>query len=163
MKKIYIVGIVGAGKTTFSKKLSEKLGIQHYEIDSLVHKKQKKGRVKQSVEEQILEFERINENSSWIIEGTYRLSCKYLLENADKIIFLDPPVKVRKYRIIKRFIKQQIGIEKCHYKSDIEMLRLMFKWTNDFEVNRTQFENMLEEYKEKLVVINKKCELKNFI
>jgi len=162
LKKIYIVGNVGAGKTTFSKKLSKKLGIQHYEVDAIVHKSTENGRVKQSVEEQIIEFENINKNASWIIEGTYRSSCKYLLEKADKIIFLDPSIKVRKYRIIKRFIKQQIGLERCHYKSDLEMLRSMFKWTNDFEASRTQFENMLKKYEDKLVVISKHSELKNF-
>lgn len=55
------------------------------------------GRIRQSEEEQIKEFKRINVEKSWIIEGTYRASCKYLLEVADIIIFLDPPVSVRKY------------------------------------------------------------------
>ena len=36
MNKIYIVGNVGSGKTTFANKLSKALNIKNYELDSLV-------------------------------------------------------------------------------------------------------------------------------
>ena len=35
--KILILGIVGSGKTTIARKLSNRLNIKHYEIDSIVH------------------------------------------------------------------------------------------------------------------------------
>ncbi len=163
MKKIYIIGIVGAGKTTLSKELSQRLNIRSYEVDTIIYRQTKKGRIKQSVAEQIAEFTDINKESAWIIEGTYRSSCKYLLENADIILFLDPPQYVRKIRIIKRFLKQQLGLEKSHYKSDLKMLKAMFKWSHDFEINRAAFEEMLKTYETKLVVIRTRRELKNTI
>lgn len=70
---------------------------------------------------------------------------------ADKIIYLDIPVKVRKRRIFTRFIKQLLRIEKCNYKVNFEMLKLMYKWTDDFEKNRCEFENKLFTYKEKII------------
>ncbi|GAU78500.1 hypothetical protein [Fusibacter sp. 3D3] len=163
MKKIYIIGIVGAGKTTFSRNLSRKLNIHPYEIDEIAYKQTEKGRLKQSDEEQIATFKRINEKHIWIIEGTYRPSCQYLLENADTIIFLDPPLYVRKIRIIKRFLKQQLGIETSPYKSDLKMLKAMFKWTHDFEKNRKDFEMLLKTYGSKLIVIRSRRELKKVL
>ena len=36
MKKIYIIGAVGSGKTTLAKELSKKLNIKMYELDKVV-------------------------------------------------------------------------------------------------------------------------------
>ena len=33
------------------------------------------------------------------------------------------------------------------------MLKLMYKWTNDYENNRHEFEEMLSQYEDKLVII----------
>ena len=162
MKKTYIIGIVASGKSTLARKLSKVHGITHYEVDTIAHKVINGKRVRQSYEEQITEFQSINQNDSWIIEGTYRPSCEYVLQNADQIIFVDPSLFIRKYRIVKRFIKQNLKIEKSHYKSDIEMLRAMFKWTSEFEKNRDNFEAMLNCYEDKLVVIKTLKEYRSF-
>lgn len=153
MSKIYIVGIVASGKTTLAKKLSNKMHIPYYELDCIVYVKTENGRYKRSPEEQVEEIKRIDSLGDWIIEGTYRQSCHCLLDMSDKIIFLDPPLLLRKSRIFTRFIKQQLHIESCHYKSNLHMLKMMYKWTNDFEKNRSQFEVMIGKYSSKLAVI----------
>ena len=150
MNKIYIVGIVASGKTTLAKKLSKEMNVPYHELDCIVHVKTNNGRYKRTPKEQVEELKRIDSLGDWIIEGTYRESCKCLLDMADKIIFLDPPLWLRKYRILTRYIKQQLHIEPCHYKSDFDMLKMMYKWTNDFEKSRDEFENMLKKYNYKL-------------
>jgi hypothetical protein len=65
----------------------------------------------------------------------------------------NPPLLVRKFRILKRYIKQKLGIEKSHYKSDTKMLKAMYKWTRDFEDNRSEFTVMLNGYKDKLITV----------
>lgn len=70
---------------------------------------------------------------------------------ADAVVFLDPPLWRRKVRIIKRFCKQQLGLEPCHYHSDLRMLRSMFRWTRDFEANRPAFLEMLRPYAHKMI------------
>ena len=72
---------------------------------------------------------------------------------ADRIIYLDIPVNVRKRRIFTRFIKQLFGIEKCNYKVNFKMLKNMYKWTDDFKKDKENFEKKLFEYKEKIVVL----------
>lgn len=153
MSRIYIVGIVASGKTTLAKRLSKEMQIPYYELDCIVHVKTDIERYKRTPEEQVEEIRRIDSLGDWIIEGTYRSSCHCLLEMADRIIFLDPPLWLRKFRILTRFVKQQLHIEPCHYKSDLYMLKMMYKWTDDFEKNRVQFEEMIEEYKSKLTLI----------
>jgi hypothetical protein len=96
----------------------------------------------------------IDQQGKWIFEGTDRGSYQYLYDMADRIIFLDPPLRKRKLRIILRFMKQKLGIEKCHYKPTLAMLREMFKWTDDFEKNRDEFEAKLLLYWEKVITIN---------
>lgn len=153
MSKIYIVGIVASGKTTLAKRLSEQLNISYYELDCIVWHKTNTEKFKRTSEQQVEVIKNINSVGDWIIEGTYRESCHCLFDMADRIIFLDTPLWKRKYRILLRYIKQQLGIEKCHYKSNLKMLKLMYMWTKDFECNRTDFVKMLNQYKHKLTVI----------
>jgi len=75
---------------------------------------------------------------------------------ADQIIFLDTPLWKRKFRIFIRYIKQKLGIEKCLYQKDLRMLKKMYQWTKDFESNRDEFNAMLNEYEDKLIIIKKK-------
>jgi adenylate kinase family enzyme len=153
MSKIYIVGIVASGKTTLAKKLSKQSNIPYYELDCVIHHKTALGRYKRTPEQQVEVLKSIDHEEDWIIEGTYRESCHCLLDMADKIIFLDTPLWKRNYRIFLRYIKQRLRLEKCHYKSDFKMLKLMYKWTKEFEQNRVSFEQMLNQYENKLLVI----------
>ena len=149
--KILIVGIVASGKTTLARKLSKLLDIKHYEIDSVVH--DDINNVKRSEAEQKKIFKKIDKNSNWIIEGTLRKHLFYLCGMADKIIYLDIPVKVRKKRIFTRFVRQLFGIEKCNYTVNLKRLKLMYKWTNDFEKDKNSFEEKLFKYKDKIIVV----------
>lgn len=149
--KILIVGTVGTGKTTLARKLSKEYNIKYYEIDSIVHDDvNKKKRTPQQQNEII---SNINKEDGWIIEGVLRENLEYLLETAEKIIYLDIPKNIRNKRILTRYIKQKIGIEKSNYKPSLKMLKMMFKWSNEFEKNRDEFENKLNKYVDKLEVI----------
>ena len=68
-----------------------------------------------------------------------------------------------KWRIIKRFVKQKLRLEKSNYKPSIEMFKLMFKWTNEFEKNKNEFELMLDRYTGKLIKLNNKTEIKRYL
>ncbi|MGG1638684.1 AAA family ATPase [Paenibacillus sp. NRS-1760] len=151
MKKIFIIGVVASGKTTLAKRLSQKVSVPCYELDSIVHHQTPTGRYKRSAEEQIEVIKEIDIHGTWIFEGTDRESYQCLYEMADTIIFLDTPLWTRRIRILKRFLKQNLGIEKCHYKPDFLMLKMMYKWTRDFEQNRSGFEAKLKKYNEKVI------------
>lgn len=161
MKKILILGIVASGKTTLAKEISQKINIPWYELDTIVHHETPHGRNKRTPDEQIAVIQDIDRLEAWIFEGTDRASYRCLWDMADTIIFLDTPLWKRKTRIFLRFIKQNLGIEKSHYTSDVQMLKMMYKWTRDFERNRVEFEKRLQPYHHKLIILtdNKKLEL----
>lgn len=147
--KILIIGIVASGKTTLAKQLSKKLNIQYYEIDSIVYNDI--SNTKRTPEEQKQIIDNIDKNEDWIIEGTLRNNLYYLLDLSDKIIYLDIPLHIRKERILTRFLKQKLRIEKCNYKPTLKMLKLMYKWTKDYENKREDFEKYLNNYSDKLI------------
>ena len=112
--KVLIIGIVASGKTTLAKRLSKENNIKHYQIDSIVHDDYNKR--KRTNEEQQNIIQKINKSDNWIIEGTLRKNLYNLLDDAEKIIYLDVPLKVRNKRILTRFLKQKIG---SHINKDI--------------------------------------------
>jgi len=151
MNKILIMGSVASGKTTLARRLSEQLHIPWFELDAIVHHQTSIGRYKRTEEEQIEVLLEIDRNGPWILEGTDRESYQCLYQMADTIIFLDTPLWKRRIRILTRFLKQNLGIEKCHYKPDRTMLMMMYRWTEDFERNRSHFEAKLTRHSEKLI------------
>ena len=157
--KLFIIGVVASGKTTLAKKLSGEYHIPWYEGDCIAHKDDETGRYKRTEAEQIAIIQQIDLQDSWIIEGTPRNSQKILLDLSDRIIFLDPPLPVRKRRIFFRYLKQKLGIEKSHYKPDLAMLKAMYRWTSEFEKGRTSFEEDLSRYGDKIIRIQYDHEL----
>lgn len=151
MKKILIVGSVASGKTTLAKRLSKQLHIPWFELDAIVHHRTSAGRYKRTAEEQMEVIEEIDRRETWIFEGTDRASYQALYRMADTIVFLDTPLWKRKIRIMTRYIKQILGIEKCEYEPDLAMLKMMYQWTRDFELNRSGFDAKLKRYDEKVI------------
>jgi len=152
--KILIIGAVGTGKTTIAKRMAKENNIKYWEIDSIVHDDSNGGK-KRTFKEQDEIIRDINKNTSWILEGVLRENLYYLLEKADKIIYLDVNKNVRNIRIIKRFIKQKLSLEQANYKVDLKMLKMMFKWSNDFEKNKNEFEEVVKKYDYKLEIIKR--------
>lgn len=108
-------------------------------------------------------IKKINQEDSWIIEGTYRKSCHLVLDLAEYIIWLDPPIVLRKIRILTRFVKQKLHMEKCNYQVNYSMLKAMYKWTKEFEQDRGNLEKMLNNYEDKLIFIKNSKEIKDFL
>ncbi|BBH20443.1 DNA topology modulation protein [Paenibacillus baekrokdamisoli] len=163
MRKILITGIVASGKTTLAKQLSNSLNIPCYELDSIVHPQTNEGRKSRTPEEQVSVIEEIDRNGQWIFEGTNRESYRCLFDMADIILFLDPPLWKRKMRIFTRFLKQNLGIEKCNYKSDFMMLKMMYKWTREFEKNRMDFEDRIINFEDKLIRLTDNINLEKLV
>ncbi|WP_313893045.1 hypothetical protein [Psychrobacillus sp.] len=154
MMKIFIMGIVASGKTTYAKALSELLELSFFELDSVVYHEVNEKRIKRTPEQQVEFIHKIDSKGDWIFEGVYRPSYHLVLDLADVIIWLDPPLFKRKYRIFRRHIKQVLGIEQCAYEPNLLMLRNMYKWTSDFEKKRPLLNEMLKPYQDKIITIN---------
>ena len=159
-KRIHIIGSVGSGKTTLAKKLSSKLSIPYYELDNIVWKRTKNGDVRNTMEDRDSIFQNIIFNDQWIIEGVHYEWVSKSFEEADIILVLDVPKRKRRYRIMKRFFFQKVGIEKANYKPTFNMLRKMFVWNHNFEtIYRPEILFMLKKYKQKVYLLKDNNEI----
>lgn len=164
--KIYIVGCVSSGKSTLAKKLSETLKISYKSLDEVVHIPDKSnpwGNRKRKVEERDNLFYSVINQEDWIVEDTGRPCFEDGLKRADTIILLEISKKIRNYRMIKRWIKQRLGIEKCIYNPRFEMLKCMLKWTKDYDLGKDNLKERISVYQKKVVVLKNSRYISDFI
>lgn len=164
--KIYIVGAVSSGKSTLAKKLSEVSGIQYQSLDKVVHIQDKSnpwGNRKRAVEERDRMFYSIIRQSKWIIEDTGRQCFEDGLKEADRIILLEILPQIRNFRIIKRWIKQRLGFEKCIYIPRYEMLKCMLKWSKDYDDGKDNLKERISIYRGKLIILRTRKDINSFL
>lgn len=164
-RKIHIIGSVGSGKTTLAKKLSLKLNIPFYELDNVVWERYPSGDIRRTEAGRDEYFESIIQSQCWIVEGVHNEDwVAKSFHNAELIIFLDPGYSVRTYRIIKRFIRQRLGIEQANYNPTFKIFRKMFKWNRHFEeVGKPNFFKKYGGLQDKIVVVTKKFDIEEHI
>lgn len=101
----------------------------------------------------------ILQHSDWIIDGVYYAWVQKSFEDADVIYMLDMPKWLYRFRIIKRFIRRKVGLEKGK-KETLKSVYNLLKWTDTFQnTNMKEIVRILETYKEKVVFIKKKAEI----
>lgn len=153
VKKIYIIGPVGSGKSTFSKKLSKKYGINYYELDK-VSWDDENGNIKRSEEEALKLFNDILKNESWIIEDIGREIFERGKVEAD-IIYYIRLQKIKSYfRVTKRWIKQRIGKEPYNCPPTFKQLLYFISTVNSYYQKEKSKLKGLEKYSDKLIFIN---------
>lgn len=103
MKRMMVIGVsAGVGKSTFAMRLGKALGIEVFHLDAFFWKP---GWVQASLEEfTIAQENMIKNNHSWIVEGNYSATFSLRAEQADTIIYLELPLRVCVYRVIKRWL-----------------------------------------------------------
>ncbi|MDN4492537.1 AAA family ATPase [Ureibacillus aquaedulcis] len=155
-KRIHIIGSVGSGKTTLAKEISKRLDIPYYELDNVVWIRDKSGDRRRTEHEREKYLNSIIQSGSWIIEGVHNEDwVSNCFHSAELIIFLDTKYSIRTYRIIKRFLKQKLRLEKANYKPTIDIFLKMFKWNRYFEeVGKVNFFDKYGKHKDKIEVIN---------
>jgi len=137
MTKIYISGAAGSGKTTYAKKLSKEFKINCFDLDEVKWINSGKNGVfntERPKEERVKLLNKIlTENENWICEGVYFQDWILpVVEKADEVIILNPPVYLRQYRIIKRSVKRLLNIEKAKFKETPKALFKLLSWNQHY-------------------------------
>ena len=152
--RFHIIGSVGSGKTTLARRLSQDLKIPYYELDNVVWKRSTPKDIKRTKEERDEIFRGIVNSDSWIIEGVHQGWTEDGFHNSDLIILLDTAYRVRTFRIVQRFLRQRIGIEKANYEPTLHMLRMMFLWSRSFEREaKPKILQTLEPHRDKVLIL----------
>jgi adenylate kinase family enzyme len=164
--KIYVVGSIASGKSSLAKRISEKFNITYHELDSVVHIPDKAslwGNRKRTIEERNDLFSYILQQSDWIIEDVGRPCFEEGLKQADVIILLEPSTRIRNRRIIIRWIKQKLGVEKCRYKPRYAMLKCMFQWAKDYDTGKDNLKERISPFQSKVTILNNNKEIAAFM
>lgn len=150
--KIHIIGGSGSGKTFLAEKLSQEYGIPHYDLDDIYwdNASDTYG-TKRDIEIQKELLDDILKKSDWIIEGVYYAWCKQCFADADKIYLLNVPRYKYRYRIIRRFIRRKLGIEKGK-KETLKSLSNLLKWADKYQkINLVEIHKVLVPYLDKVI------------
>lgn len=155
MQKIYIIGPVGSGKTTFSKNLSKKYNIKRYELDK-VSWDDENGNIKRTDEEASRLFNEILSNEFWIIEDVGRNKFKKGREEADIIYYIKLSKLKSYFRVTKRWIKQKLGFEDYNCPPTFKQLLYFISIVNSYYKKQKTLLKELEIYSDKVVFVDKK-------
>lgn len=108
MRYINVVGVSGSGKTTLAKKIADKFGYEHIELDKLHWKEDWQAYGKEDFQEKIHEFMDLH-HDGWVIDGYYgNKQGDRPWEDADTIIYLDIPLRLVQFRLAKRSILRKL-------------------------------------------------------
>ena len=126
MKRILVIGCPGAGKTYFSKRLSEILKLPLIHMDNLYWNKDKTSIDTESLKEKLKPY---LEQDEWIIDGNYHKTLEMRLPYATDVFVLDIPRKECIQGILNRIDKPRDDIPWVETEDDAAEL---IAWTADY-------------------------------
>ena len=102
MKRVLVIGSGGAGKSTFARRLGEKLGFPVIHLDRAYWRA---GWVETPKDEWRRRVEGLCAGDEWVMDGNYSGTLDVRLEACDTVVFLDLPRTLCTWRIIKRSLR----------------------------------------------------------
>ena len=125
MRRVLIIGPCGSGKSTLARELAPKLGLPLVHMDQLGWQA---GWVETGKEELAARLDAVLVQDRWLIEGNYGSVLPQRLARANTVIYLDFPIRLCLWRLIKR-----IGTHRGQSRPDMpegcpERFDLAFFW-----------------------------------
>lgn len=152
MKKVLVIGSCGAGKSHFSKRLGEIVGLPVIHLDSHFWQP---GWVETDREVWKKRVAGLLTGESWIIDGNYSGTMDLRLEKCDTAIFLDFPRHVCTWRVIKRVLKNygrtRVDLAPgCPEKIDVSFIKWTWNYPNR---SRSKVMQRLERVRERVSIV----------
>ena len=152
MKKVIVIGCPGSGKSTVSRALHNKTGIQLYHLDMMYWNADKT-----TVEKGVF-LERLSavlEKDEWIIDGNYGATMELRMAACDTVIFLDYPLDVCLDGIRERRGKPRSDMPWIETEEDAEFIEFIKNYN---EQQKPKVLELLEKYRDKNIIIFKSRE-----
>lgn len=158
MSKIIVIGCPGAGKSTFSRKLSEVTGIKLHYLDMLWHKPDK---TNISREEFDIGLEKIMTNESWIIDGNYTRTLEARLKECDTVFLLDYPLEICLEGAASRIGKKRVDLPWTEDEFDEEFKQYIIDFSRD---NLPGIYELLDKYRDtkKIIIFKSRNEADDY-
>lgn len=148
MNRIMVIGIsAGVGKSTFARELGEILGMKVHHLDALFWKP---NWVEASIEEFSAAQKKIVQQNQWIVEGNYTNTFNIRSEKADTVIYLELPLYICLYRVVKRWLmnlgktRPDMG-EGCKEKIDWAFIKFIY---STYYPRRKKMEKRFQSFQE---------------
>lgn len=117
LKKINVIGTTGSGKTTFSKKLAEKLDLAYIQLDDLLWLDD----WQETPDEPF--FEKLRNqldlaSEGWVVDGNYTRTQYITWEDVETVIWLDMPFHINLFQSVQRAVTRALSKEKLWENSN---------------------------------------------
>ena len=151
MKKIIVIGCPGSGKSTFSRKLSQKVNLPLIHLDMLFWNPDRT-----TVDKEIFisRLEKALSGEKWIIDGNYSSTIEIRIKACDTVFFLDYPADICLEGVLKRRGKPRSDMPWVESADEIDDEFLQSIKDYEFK-NRPKIISLLQNYKDKNIVIFK--------
>jgi adenylate kinase family enzyme len=109
MRRVSIVGVPGAGKTTIGRRLAASLDVPFLELDAIFHQPGWTDLPRDDFRMQIREA---LGTDGWVVDGNYSAVQDLVWERADTVVWLDLPRRVVMQRVVLRTLRRAITRER---------------------------------------------------
>jgi len=162
-RKIHIIGGPGSGKTFSSTKLQALTNLNAYDLDKVFWEQNENAYVRSSEEDRTEKLNQVLSQESWIVEGVYYKWLADAFRDADLIVILNPPVLLRQWRILKRFLRRKFILGQFRKESLASFIE-MYWWNHKFDNdNMIRIVDFLTEYNNKIIFCKNYNELRRKI
>ena len=160
--KIVVLGVSASGKTTFTRELEKKTGINATYIDSVMWEP---GWNYVGDEKTVSVIEQATEKESWIIEGYIVKDARVdLFDKADVILYLDYPGYLSAWRYLKRCFKHwRTPREELPGSPDLFKLKTLKLVYTKGEVYRLEKLFKKHDWNEKIIRFKKPDDAKKYL
>ncbi len=149
MNKIIIIGCPGSGKSTFSKILQSKTGLQLFHLDMLFWNADKTHITREEFDKRLDNVLKLN---NWIIDGNYSRTLEKRINACDTIFLLDLPVDDCLLGVNARIGKTRTDMPWIENEFDEEFKN----WIIDFPNNELpRIYSLLQKQRNKNIIIFK--------
>ena len=137
MQRVLVIGISGAGKSTFARKLAARTGLPLIHLDTEFWKQGWKVTERAEWRAKVAE---LAERDAWIMDGNYGASLDLRLPRADRVIWFDYPRLVCVWRALWRVatthgrVRPDLAPE-CPEQFDRQFLRFIWNFNANSRPN----------------------------
>jgi len=107
-RRIHVTGISGSGKTTVAGRIAGRLGIPHIELDALHWQPRWQEPELEAFRQQVAAA---LAPEAWVLEGNYRKVHDLVWSRAQQVIFLDLPLALTLWRLMRRTVGRSLRNE----------------------------------------------------